>query len=483
MQLPRGPFPALHRGLLRQFRWLRAWWVRTPSERRGSALVAAAAAAALAATLPPPAAALLLAAWLTGTAWSGRRPPRPGHDAAADTRLRALYDALVPCFADPRDPDPLYGHGGDWRHAFTDHRFDDGHRLLHLRLRYPAYFPDQAPAARAGVEAVLAAKAGRDREYHYCWAEQAGELLLTALPPLPADVAAQRFATAPAEIVLGVTDTLATRRTTPARTLDGHIRHIPPLIWRTGPRSTEPHLLALGRPGSGTTTLLRCLALQALHRGDLLVVDGAGGGEYAFLSGHPGLLALESGPAGSLAALEWAAHETERRLAAVGRARARGHPVPADARRPLWIVVDRPTALSQAAAAEGRPDPQALLHTPLRHGRAAGVTVAAADTLDAVAELTPALTAHTRARVALGALTPRQVHDVLGAPPATSPVPAPPPGRGYARLGTADPCRLQVPPAPDPHDEEAHPAARAAVLALLATPRIEAPAHPARPTG
>ncbi|MFD9677292.1 hypothetical protein ACFWAO_36035, partial [Streptomyces sp. NPDC059981] len=43
----------------------------------------------------------------------------------------------------------------------------------------------------------------------------------------------------------------------------------------------------------------------------------------------------------------------------------------------------------------------------------------------------------------------------------------PPPGRGYARLGTGPVHRLQVPATPDPYDDGTHPGHRQAVLELL----------------
>jgi hypothetical protein len=244
-------------------------------------------------------------------------------------------------------------------------------------------------------------------------------------------------------------------------------RDAPPVVWRTGARSTEPHLLALGQPGTGTTSLLRSIALQALVHGDIVVVDGSGTGEYACLAGRPGVLAVEDGLSGASATLEWAAHETERRLIAVNRARQSGNPVAEDVRRPLWILVDRPTALTQLALAEGRPDPQALLDVPLRHGRAANVAVAIADQLDATEALAPVVIAQTRARVVLGPLAPEHVAAVLGAPQRTTPAADVPAGRGYARLGTGPVLRLQVPSTPDPYDDQCAQSHRDAVLALL----------------
>jgi hypothetical protein len=178
-------------------------------------------------------------------------------------------------------------------------------------------------------------------------------------------------------------------------------------------------------------------------------------------------MAVESGLAGTLATLEWAAHETERRLIAVNRARQAGRTAPDDVRRPLWILVDRPTVLSQLAHAEGRPDPQDLLEIPLRHGRAAGVTVAVADHLDGAEALSQVVIAQTRARVLLGAVSAEQTHAVLGAPQCSTSATEVPPGRGCVRLGSGPVLRVQVPATPDPYDEDAGDGHRQAVMALL----------------
>ena len=460
------PLAVLGRGLARQAGWVRAWWMAAPSDRRGPALLLAVAGVVVVALLPH-GPLLAGAALMCAAAWLGRsrtvRTTGPGE--AEEAKLRALYEALVPYLSVPEDPAPLYGHDGDWTTVFTGYDFEEG-LLTRLHLRYPAWFTDGEDASRARVEHLLHAKTGRGREYRFDWNEEDNHLTLTALPPLTTGIAAQRFVTGPGETVLGFTDGTDVRRTVPVLDGDG-IRDAPPVVWRTGARSTEPHLLVLGRPGTGGTTLLRSLALQALHHGDLLVVDGAGSGEYGFLAGRPGVLAVEGGLAGTLATLEWAVHETERRLIAVNRARQAGRPAPQDVRRPLWVLVDRPTALSQLAYAEGRPDPQELLETPLRHGRAANVTVAVADQLDDLGSLGDAVRAHTRARVLLGPAAPEQAQAVLGVPPHTTAPAHTPPGRGYARLGDGPVHRLQVPATPDPHDEETTEAHREAVLALL----------------
>ncbi|MCQ4080088.1 hypothetical protein NGB36_05650 [Streptomyces sp. RB6PN25] len=464
------PVITLTRGLRCQAAWLRAWWARTPSDRRGPVLFLA-ASAMLVVTLLPYGPALVVLAVMGSAAWAGRdrNPVETGPDDTETAKLQAVYQALVPYLSDPADPKPLYAHDGSWEDAVTHYEFDDG-RLVLLQVRYPAYFMDGDVEARARVERLLHAKAGRGREYRFDWNEEENLVTLTALPALTTGITAQRFVTAPGETILGFTDDDAVRLTIPVaegeETWDA-----PPVVWRTGPRSTEPHLLAVGRPGTGITTLLRSIALQALHQGDVLVLDGAGTGEYAFLTGRPGVLAVESGLAGTLAALEWAARETERRLIAVNRARQTGRQTPQDARTPMWIVVDRPTALAHLAAAEGRPDPQELLEVPLRHGRAANVTVAVGDQIEALESLALVVRAHTRARVVLGQVSPAQVHAVLGLPPHTTPAAHIPAGRGYARLGDGPVHRLQVPHTPDPHDEETGQAHAQAVLSLL-------PAHP-----
>lgn len=480
------PVLTIARGMRRQVAWAGSWWGRTPKDRRGPALLLAAAGVVVLVMMPygP---LLAVAAVLASAAWMGRdrtasAPAGPGQ--AETARLQALYEALVPYLSDPADPAPLYAYDGSWDKAFTAYDFEGG-RLARLHLRYPAYFTDGEADARARVEQLLHAKAGRGREYRFDWNEEENHLTLTALPPLATDIVAQRFVTAPGETVLGFTDADAVARTVPVAAGEGgEGRDAPPVVWRTGARSTEPHLLALGQPGTGTTSLLRCVALQSLVHGDVVIVDGSGTGEYACLAGRPGVLAVEDSVLGAAATLEWAAHETERRLVAVNRARQEGRPVEEDARRPLWILVDRPTSLSQLALAEGRPDPQLLLDVPLRHGRAVNVAVAVADQLDATEALAPCVVAHTRARVVLGRLAPEHVEAVLGAAQRTTPAAEVPPGRGYARLGTGPVLRLQVPATPDPYDEETSPAHRAAVLALLpGTPpppaeEVPAPAAP-----
>ncbi|MEU0835186.1 hypothetical protein [Streptomyces sp. NPDC005969] len=444
-------------------------WAATPKERRNPILFLI-AACVLVVVLIPYGPLLALVTVMGAAAWKGRErtPPRTGPGKAETARLQALYEALVPHFSVAEDPSPLFAHGGDWAKAFSSYAFDGDGRVTRLQVSYPAYFTDSETASRARIEQLLHAKSGRGREYHFAWDEEGNQLVMSVLDALPTSIAAQRFVTAPGETVLGFTDTDAVQRTVPVTEGDT-TRDAPPVVWRTGARSTEPHLLIAGQPGSGITTLLRSIAVQALQHGDILIIEGSGTGEYACLTGRTGVLAVECGLAGALASLEWAAHETERRLIAANRARQAGHSAPEDTRRPLWILLDRPSVLGHLAAADGRPDPQEMLQVPLRHGRAASVTVVLADQFDSLDTLSETVRTHTRARVVLGHSSREQIESVLGVEPHTTPTPEVPPGRGYVRLGTGPVLRLQVPATPDPYDDATSEAHRRAVLDLLPT--------------
>ncbi|MEU5114047.1 hypothetical protein AB0G64_21400 [Streptomyces longwoodensis] len=479
------PLITISRGMRRLAAAGRRRWAETPKDRRGPLLFLL-ASAVLVVALMPYGPLLAVITVMAAAAWHGRdrTPSAPeGPDASQLQRLQALYEALVPLFSTAEDPAPLYTHGGEWEKAIPSYEFDDSGRVAQLSIRYPAYFPDGEAEARARVQHLLSAKAGRGREYLFTWDEEGNELDVSVLAPLPTDIAAQRFVTAPGETVLGFTDPSGVPRTLPL-THGEEQRDVPPVVWRTGIRSTEPHLLVVGQPGSGTSTLLRSLALQALQYGDVLIVEGGSTGEYACLTGRDGVLGVEVGLAGALAALEWASGETERRLIAANRARQAGQAPPDDTRRPLWILLDRPTIFTHIASADGRQDPQSLLQAPLRHGRAAFVTVVVAEQFDALDALSDPVRQHTRARVVLGPASAAQLETVLGAPPHTTPVDHVPPGRGYARLGTGPVHRLQVPATPDPYDDATSDAHRQAVLDLLppkSTPADEEPLPDAEP--
>ncbi|WP_416977774.1 hypothetical protein [Streptomyces sp. T028] len=473
------PLITITRGLRRLASAGRRRWAETPKDKRGPLLFLV-ASLILVVALVPYGPLLAVITLMAAAAWQGRdrTPPAPdGPDESQTQRLQSLYEALVPYFSTAEDPSPLYAHGGEWEKAFPAYEFDASARVTQLVIRYPAYFPDGEAEPRARVELLLTAKAGRGREYLFTWDEEGNELTVDVLAPLPTDIAAQRFVTAPGETVLGFTDPIRVQRTLPL-TYGEEQRDVPPVVWRTGVRSTEPHLLVVGQPGSGTSTLLRSIALQALQYGDVLIVEGGGTGEYACLSGRDGVLGVEVGLAGALTGLEWAAQETERRLVEANQARQAGQAPPDDTKRPLWILLDRPTAFTPLAEADGRKDPQSLLQVPLRHGRAASVTVVVAEQFDCVDLLSDAVRQHTRARVVLGPASAGRLAAVLGAPPHTTPVEQVPPGRGYARLGAGPVHRLQVPATPDPYDDATSEVQRRAVLELLPPRSTPADAEP-----
>ncbi|GJF27695.1 membrane protein [Kitasatospora sp. NE20-6] len=462
-----APLTLLGRGLRHHADWARKQWAATPRERRGPTLFLT-AAVVLGVFLLPHGLLFALIALMASAAWAGRRTkaaadPEPD---VADVKLSALYAALTPYLAGPDDMSPLYSFDGQYKTAFAGWEFDADGRLAALEIAYPPYFTDTEPAARARIEQVVQGKAGRAREYRFDWDEESNRLRVTALAPLATDIAAQLFVTAPGEIVLGFTDALGSSRTIPV-TQAGSTAQQPPVVWRVGPRSAEPHLLALGSGGSGTSTLLRSIALQALQLGDLVVIDGAGTGEHACLVNRPGVHTVETSLHGAVAALEWAAKETERRLALLTAARQSGIAAPEDTTRPLWLLLDHPTELSELAQAEGRTDPQDLLEVPLRHGRAARVTVVVAEDVEALDRLRPVVRAAARAKVVLGPTSSDLGRAALGAALDITPAAHTPAGRGYARIGTAAPVRLQVPATVDPLDEDAPAPLRDAVIALL----------------
>lgn len=474
-----APVTVIGRGLRSHADWAKGRWAATPKDRRGPTLFLS-AAVVLGIVLLPHGPLFALVALMASSAWVGRRPKAASatEPDAVDLKLAALYAALTPYLGGLDDAAPLYSLDGHYKTAFDSWEFDGEGRLATLELHYPAYFTDTEPAARARVEQVVQGKAGRAREYRFDWDEESNRLRVSALAPLATDIAAQSFVTAPGEIVLGFTDGHGSRRTIPVNQ-GGVAAQQPPVVWRTGARATEPHLLALGAAGYGTSTLLRSIALQALPHGDLVVIDGASTGEHACLVNRPGVHTVETSLHGALAALDWAAQETERRLTALNAARLHGIAAPEDVTRPLWLLLDHPTELSELAHAENRPDPQDLLEIPLRHGRAARVTVVIADALEARDRISPTVRATTRARVVLGPATPELAQDALGVPLDIAPAAQTPPGRGYARLGTAAPVRLQVPATVDPLDDEAPAPLRDAVIALLPhrDTRTEAPAQ------
>lgn len=469
--------PLLHlgRGLRREVAWARTWWKEAPADKRKAAAVGAAVSAVLLYFLPfgP---LLALAALMAGAAWMGRdrTPPAPPGPPPGDGRLQAVYNGLVPHLADDHDPDALFAPGGVYAKAFEHHEFD-GDRLTRLELRYSPYFTDDDPDARARIERVIEAKAGRSREYLYEWDTENNRLTVAALPPLPGPVPAQHYVTAPCEIVLGFTDATSTNRLIPVSmapdaadpaAVAASGRQLPPVIWRTGTRTNAPHLLAVAGPASGKTTLLRTIALQALRDGDLIAIDATGSGDFAYLAGRAGVLRVDSTAQQVRETLTWLHAETARRAAAIGDAKASGVPVPEDARRPLLVLLDEPAELADATGASAS-EVYELLDLPLRLGRTTHISVVTTARPTQLARLHPGLLGETHTRIALGPLDGDALVAALGAAPGIAGGEAMPPGRGYARIGAGPVIRLQTPYTPDPLEDDTPDADRRRILELL----------------
>lgn len=264
------PLITITKGLGRLASAGRHKWADTPKDRRGPLLFLV-AALFLVVVLIPYGPLLSLITLMAAAAWKGRdlTPPAPtGPDESQVERLTALYEALVPYFSVPEDPSPLFAHGGEWEKAFESYDFDDDGRVSRIVVRYPAYFTDGEADSRARIEQLLHAKSGRGREYHFEWDEEGNRLAVTVLPPLPTDIAAQRFVTAPGETVLGFTDESGTQRTLPSVTATSSamcrpssgVRACAPPSRISSPSATPaagpPHSCArsLSRPSSTVTS-------------------------------------------------------------------------------------------------------------------------------------------------------------------------------------------------------------------------------------
>lgn len=178
------PLITITRGLRRLVAAGRLRWTETPKDRRGSLLFLA-ASVVLVVTLVPYGPLLAVIVLMAAAAWTGRdsAASQPtGPDESQTQRLRSLYEALVPYFSTAEDPEPLYTHGGAWDKAFPTYAFDGTGRVCHLLIRYPAYFTDGEAEARARIEQLLHAKAGRGREYRFTWDEEGNELTVAVLP-------------------------------------------------------------------------------------------------------------------------------------------------------------------------------------------------------------------------------------------------------------------------------------------------------------
>lgn len=140
------PLITISRGLRKLAATARAKWAATPKERRGPTLFLVAACILVVAFMPY--GPLLALVGVMGTAaWQGRERPvvKTGPDDAEVARLKGLYEALVPYFSLPDDPEPLFSHGGDWSEAFADYTFDEDGRPTRLRISYPRTSPTASP--------------------------------------------------------------------------------------------------------------------------------------------------------------------------------------------------------------------------------------------------------------------------------------------------------------------------------------------------
>jgi hypothetical protein len=152
------------------------------------------------------------------------------------------------------------------------------------------------------------------------------------VPDLPThiDHAATRAVLAlvgPTELVLGPTDPDSPF----ARELAG-------THWLVVNQDEHPNVLVVGRIGFGKSTAGRHLAAWLLAQGaELLVADGKGG-EFTYLAGRPGVLAVAHAPADILALAAWHREELDRRKDLVETAARRGRPLPEF--RPLMLVTD-----------------------------------------------------------------------------------------------------------------------------------------------
>ncbi|MBB0246522.1 hypothetical protein FNQ90_21005, partial [Streptomyces alkaliphilus] len=317
---------------------------------------------------------------------------------------------------DEEDPgDPTDDDGEPVRGAF-DHRG----RPVALEIRYPGCFPDWDSPARERVEDLVTRRLGHRGDVRFDWDGERGVLGVRPADPLPDGIGAQPFVTPTDTVVLGFTDPESGDRTVPVRRVPPDdpggeaVVAATPLMWRTGPESPTPHLLVVGEPRSGVSGLLRSVVLQALRREEpprdgsveVAVVDGDGGGGWEFLRGRRGIRAVEYGPVGAGALVEWVVAETERRLRDRGGPHGHGeraHPA-------LWVVLDRPSVPLAAGAAD--PGVRALL----RRGRAAGITVVIGEQIDHLPP-DPEWAADLRARVVLGGPGARATAAVTGPSP------------------------------------------------------------------
>jgi hypothetical protein len=131
----------------------------------------------------------------------------------------------------------------------------------------------------------------------------------------------------PFELILGRTDADAAF----ARQLAGE-------PWFVVDQRKHPNLLVVGRIGMGKSSVGRHVTAMLLAQGaELLVADGKGG-EFTYLAGRPGVLAVAHRPADILDLAAYAREVLQGRMHLVEAAALRGRPRPQF--RPLVLVTD-----------------------------------------------------------------------------------------------------------------------------------------------
>ena len=401
---------------------------------------------------------LLIAIWAASASYLGRDRPDPGKDPETEghiARLQSAYNGLVPYLMDTHDPDERFTPGGNYRTGFTEWEFDEADRLVALKLQYSPFFKDGEADSRAKVERALEGKIGQVNEYLYDWDEEGNKLAVRILPPLPTGIPAQPWKVAVIEYVLGFTDPTSTARMIPVQRAvapggEAPVVELAPVVWRHGRFAAEPHLLVSGVLGSGKSNLLRSLAAQALgHRHLVTMVDGERTGHFDEFAGRPGVVRVETQPAGAVDLLDWVAAESSRRAEKMRELGETDDTLVAELAKPLWLFVDELPSLAEAASRAGLADPQDLLADLMRAGRTTGITVVVSSRAERVSELRATVRNQAHARVGLGQLPPGASTALFGGTLEIGGPAVLPPGRGFARVGGGPVVRLQVPVADD----------------------------------
>ena len=391
---------------------------------------------------------------MAAAAWQGRdrTPARTGPDEAQTQRLQSLYEALVPYFSRRRrtrarsSPTAESGARPSRRTSSTATA-----ALTLLRMPLPAVLHGRrgdVPCPRSS--SCCTPSRGAAVNTSSTGTRRATSSRSSVLPPLPTDARRPAFRHRPRARPCSASPT-RTRSSAPCPSFGGRARPGTPRRWSGAPAPAPPSPICWrsAAPGSGTTTLLRSIALQALQHGDVLIVEGGGTGEFACLTGRAGVLAVECGLAGragqpGMGRARDGAPTDRRRTAPDSPATPRrrtpnarcgscstGRAPSATSRRPTAARTRRPSSRCRCATARGR-----------------AVTVVVADQLDAPGRAERGRPdAHPRPGRARPGRSRTSSRRCSG--PRRTPLPLPdvPPGRGYARLGTGP-----GPPAPGPGD-------------------------------